>query len=152
MVSWDPFADGFRMIERFGSRFPVESPGAGDDESGALVPAADQFEDNEGITIEVEMPGVGPQDVAVTVSSDSIVVEAERAFTRNGRHVSRLEGRYGRLRRTFELPVRAVPRKANAELRRGVLRVFVPRTAATSKESLQLALSGDDPGRSIPVG
>lgn len=153
MASWDPFADGFLITERFGGRFKLGWPDdvllADDD--GALTPAADVFEDREGWCLEVELPGVRARDLAVTVSSDTVVVEAERTFSHaNGRRVHALEGRYGRMRREFLLPVRSEPDKALAELRGGVLRVFVPRVAATATTSRTLELV-DEPPRDIPV-
>lgn len=141
------------MVERFGGRFQ-ESWSEGDDglaEDGSLQPKADLFEDSQGLMIEVELPGVGPQDVAITISGGDIVVEAERGFTRNGRAVKQLESSYGRMRRQFQLPIRAMPSKATAELRLGMLKIYVPLRATTATETLTLQPAGDDAARAIGV-
>lgn len=155
MRRWDPFADSFRLLERFGGRFregwPFDDDGIDDD--GALEAPADVFEDREGLHFEVELPGVLPQDVVVTRTADAIVVEAERRPSRaGGREVRALEGRYGRVQRTFVLPVRARPEHAIAELVHGVLRVFVPRPAASADVSARVEPRvGADPTGGITV-
>jgi HSP20 family protein len=151
--SWDPFSDSFRIVERFGGRFregwPEEAQ-SGDD-ADALLPRADLFEDAEGLSIEIELPGIGAQDVVVTVSADTIIVEAQRSFTRNGRSVVQLELPYGRLRRQFQLPVRALPARAMAEMKLGILRIFVPQAVQAGTETRKLVLNAEESVRSITV-
>jgi HSP20 family protein len=133
VLGWDPFADNFRIVERFGGRFQggwTEDQQAAE-VAGALQPKADLFEDESGLIIEIEMPGVSPIDVSVNISGEFIVVEAERRFSRNGRQIRQLESSYGRLRREFALPVRSRAEGVTAELRYGFLRITVPRLPAT---------------------
>jgi HSP20 family protein len=141
------------MVERFGGRFLNDWSGAADALAGdsSLEPKADLYDEAEGLTIEVELPGVGPREVNVLISGDAVVVEAERNFTRNGRAVRQLETSYGRMRREFQLPMRAIPSKALAELRLGMLRIFIPRRAETATETLQIETTGDDSARSINI-
>ena len=154
MAGWDPFADTFRITERFGGRFkggwPDDVLVEGDD--GAATPCADLFDDREGVTIEVELPGVAARDLTVRVSGGTLIVEAERTFSHaNGRQVRSLEGRYGRMRREFALPVRADAGQALAELHRGVLRIFVPRAEAGSTTTVTLPVT-DEASSDVPVG
>lgn len=137
MASWDPFVDGFRIVERFGGRFRGGWPFDGDvdAESGddATTPPTDIFRDREGDTHEVELPGVAARDVSVSLVGDRIVVEADRTFSHaRGRAVLSLEGRYGRLRRDIPLPYGAHVEGIVVELKAGVLRIFVPHDAARS--------------------
>ena len=148
MPRWDPFEDGFRIVERFGGRFrggwPFDEVEAADEE-GAFTPPADVFETREGLTIEVELPGVASRDVSVTMNAGVLTVEAERPFSRaGGREVLSLEGRWGRMRREFALPIRSLPERAMAEMRAGVLRIFVPREAETARVERTLSLSDDE--------
>jgi HSP20 family protein len=154
---WDPFADSFRILERFGGRFRDGWPRehdlhGGDEEDGAATPAADVFEDREGLHIEVELPGVAARDVALTLSAGTLVVEAERCFARtNAKEVVALEGRYGRMRRSFTLPLRAEPERALAELRQGVLRIFVPRAPEGARVTRALEIGDDEAPRAIEI-
>lgn len=156
MRRWDPFSDTFRIWERFGGRF--EQGVFSDDDlleeglATAIEPPADVFEDREGLTIEVELPGVLPRQVAVSVCGDAVVVEAEREFTRpRERSVSQLEGRYGVMRRAFQLPMGARPEQAMAELKCGVLRIFVPCVTRSATVTRELEVEGDEEGRPIPL-
>ena len=153
MIGWDPFADSFRIVQRFGGRFREEWPsdaGEGEDPS-ASIPYADVFEDSEGLIIEVELTGIAAEDVMVRVADDTIVVEAERRFARNGREVRQLETRYGRLRRQFLLPLRALPGQAAAELRSGLLRIVIPRSRSTGVVTLPLVPRAEEIARLVPV-
>jgi HSP20 family molecular chaperone IbpA len=85
------------------------------------------------------------------VAGDSIVVEAERKFARNGRKVVQLETSYGRLRRQFILPIRSLPHQAVAELRSGFLRIVVPRSPSVRSEEFPVSTNGGDEGRPVPV-
>ena len=154
VIGWDPFADSFRIVERFGGRFREgwlpEKEDAED--PAALVPHADIFEDAQGLIIEVELSGIAPEDVVVRVSDDTIIVEAERKFTRNGREVRQLESRYGRLRRQFLLPLRSLPAQAVAECRHGLLRIMVPRSRPTSSETSHLQPRAAERAQVVTVG
>lgn len=131
MPGWDPFAEGLGNVDRLGGRFRHwHQEESGDAAAGTHQPRADQYEDDGHLTIEVELPGVSPIDVSVQISGEQVVVEAERRFVRNGRQVRQLESNYGRMRREFQLPVRARPEAIVAELRHGFLRITVPRRPA----------------------
>lgn len=153
MTRWDPFEDGFRVTERFGGRFqggwPFDNVIAGDDDA-AFTPPADMFETREGLWFEVELPGVSMRDVTVTLNAGVIVVEAERSF-RQGREVRRLEGRWGRMKREFELPLGTVAADAMAEMQAGVLRIFVPKVVETARVERRLPLSGEDDERPLSI-
>jgi HSP20 family protein len=155
-MAWDAFADSFRILERFGGRFlhgwkPDGEQPDQEDDSGSLVPRADMYDCAEGLTIEVELSGVMPGDVTVHVAGDSIVVEAERKFARNGRRVVQLETSYGRLRRQFVLPIRSLPHQAVAELRSGFLRIVVPRSPSARTGLFPLQTTGGDESHNVPV-
>lgn len=117
-----------------------------------MAPATDVFEDGEGTTIQVELPGVRPADLVVSLEGDVLVVEAERAPSRpHAGGVVRLEGRYGRMRREFPLHGRAHLDRILAELRHGVLRIFVPRMGSTSTVNRRLEIDGEDAGDPVEI-
>lgn len=153
VARWDPFEDGFRITERFGGRFqggwPFDNVLEGDDDT-AFTPPADVFETREGLWFEVELPGVTIRDVTVTLNAGVILVEAERSLSQ-GREVRRLEGRWGRMKREFELPQGAIAGEAMAEMQAGVLRLFVPKAVETARIERRLPVSGDDVHRNVLI-
>jgi HSP20 family protein len=134
LQSWDPFDAPGRILARFGGRFEGGWP------NDALLqtadpqhlPPADVFEDAEGWHALIELPGVAPNDLAVTLLDDCLIVEADRPFPfRNSAKICEQESRYGTLRREFMLPVRSEPGRAIADLSSGVLHVLVPKSPAS---------------------
>jgi HSP20 family molecular chaperone IbpA len=151
-VGWDPFADVFRIAERFGGRFRGGLLGADDDgDAAASLPRADVYEDTDGLTIDVELSGIAAADVSVHLSGESIVVEAERRFARNGRQVRQIETPFGRLRREFVLPVRALPERVSAEMRSGLLRIVIPRAPSRMTATFAVHPSEQNDVINIPV-
>lgn len=140
------------MLDRFGARF-AELDAEEDDDSADDLPQvpANVYEDVEGVTFELELPGVSPSGLEVRVQGDSLVVEAERPFhrTRN-KTVRRLEGRFGRMRRQLPLPWKGEVERAQAELRHGILRIFVPRPLL-AESTTPLKFDASDEGRPVEL-
>ncbi len=79
--------------------------------------------------INVELPGVKPEDVDVSVHDNSITVRGEKHFEREekGRTFFFSEREYGAFQRTFRLPADADKEHIDAEFKNGVLCVKVPK-------------------------
>src|SRR5256714_15438206 len=69
-------------------------------------PFVDVFEDNEGITLKVELPEVDANDVDIQLEGNALILRGERklenAEKREGHH--RIERYYGSFSRSFTLP------------------------------------------------
>ena len=140
MAGWDPFSDDFDLGEG------LSTGTAGGEERSALTPAADVFLDQDGMSLELELPGIHARELRVYVDGERVCVEADRSFSHAyGRKVVLLEGRYGRMRREFALPVRAMPEAVSAELVRGVLRIRIPRSPPTAEVTRALEMREERP-------
>jgi HSP20 family protein len=75
-------------------------------EAPAWEPAVDLYETGDGLTLEVALPGVAPDAIAISLEPRTVVVRGERAFPlEQGRAVIyRLEIPYGRFERRVPLP------------------------------------------------
>lgn len=73
--------------------------------------------------IAIELPGVEPEDVEVSVNENSVTVSGEKRFAReeSGRRFFFSEREYGAFQRTFRLPSDAASDKVDAEFKDGVL-------------------------------
>lgn len=90
--------------------------------------AVDVFEERGALMIEVDLPGVRPEDVALRTRGSQLHILARREDdTATGRRY-RLRGRRSPAHCTRELilPPEARVRDATATLERGVLRVCIP--------------------------
>jgi len=100
------------------------SPSGGDSSATPSWRApASIWEDDDHFCVEVELPGVGKEDIDVTVDMDVLRITAERKPPADERTYLHLERRYGRLERTFSLPDTVDGESVEAEYRRGVLHV-----------------------------
>ena len=96
-----------------------------------LVPAADIFEDAEGIVVKLDLPGVAKESLSIDVDGDSLTVEG--AVTLG--EATRLrdvyaEVRVAQYRRSFVLSRDLDTERVAASLRNGVLTLRIPKLEA----------------------
>jgi HSP20 family protein len=96
---------------------------------GAWVPLADVIETPEAYVLEVELPGLGKEDVVIQAQGDELVVRGERRPDLSGRPESfhRLERRYGPFSRAFRFSEEVDPDAITASFEDGLLRLEVPK-------------------------
>jgi HSP20 family protein len=96
---------------------------------GTWVPLADVVETPEAYVIELELPGLGRDDVVVQAQGDEIVVRGERRPDAGSRPEAfhRLERRYGPFTRAFRFASDVDPDRIEAEFSDGLLRLEVPK-------------------------
>ena len=93
-----------------------------------ILPPVDIFEDESGITVIADMPGVSKDRLGVRVSGDSLVIEGTALAPVTGS----VELLYGEVqnpqfRRSFALSRELDPGKIEAKLNNGVLRLRIPK-------------------------
>ena len=108
----------------------------------ALTPAVDIVEDDVGISLVADMPGVSKERLAVKVDGDNLVIEgtAEVAVPES------LELVYGEIRnpyfrRSFTLSRELDTSKIEASLRDGVLRLHIPKAEAARPRRIEVRVS-----------
>lgn len=133
LVKWDPFRDVAELQNRINRMFD-ESFGRSIDpneEAGlrAWRPAVDIYEIENGIAIDVELPGVRKEDVAVEVNNDVLTLKGERAANPHIKEDNyyRRERLYGPFKRSFTLHQNIQPAQIKATFKDGILRVEIPR-------------------------
>ena len=96
---------------------------------GTWVPLADVVETPEGYVVEVELPGLGREDVVIQAQGDELVVRGERRPDAASRPESfhRLERRYGPFARAFRFSEEVDPDRIEAQFDDGLLRLSVPK-------------------------
>ena len=133
LVKWDPFRDVAELQNRINRMFD-ESFGRSigpDEESGlrAWRPAVDIYETENGIVIDVELPGVRKEEVAVEVNNDILTLKGERSANLHIKEDNyyRRERLYGPFKRSFTLHQNIQPAQIKATFKDGILRVEIPR-------------------------
>ncbi len=109
-------------------------------ENGFFSPVVEVKEDEKGLTIEADLPGVEPDDVSVEVADGVLTLKAERKLEKEedkeekeGVKYHIAERAYGTYLRRFNLPWEAEEEKIEASFDKGVLKVFVPKKTEEKK-------------------
>ncbi|HEY6360757.1 MAG TPA: Hsp20/alpha crystallin family protein [Vicinamibacterales bacterium] len=92
------------------------------------VPDLEVFEEAGRVAIQVDLPGMKPDEISVVVAGGRVSIQGERrreaAATRRDLHVP--ERTYGRFSRIVRLPEAAAADRATWAFEHGVLRLTVP--------------------------
>lgn len=93
------------------------------------MPPLDILETNESVIIKVEVPGIEPKDISISVRGDTLTISGEKRAEREeqGRNYYFIERSCGYFSRSVVLPVVVNYDQAKAEYRRGVLEVVLPK-------------------------
>lgn len=93
------------------------------------------------LIVDVELPGVDPDDIALSLSDGVLAVEAIRRRPPRPQAVyQQLELAYGRFRRLIEVGEDADPSRARASYERGVLTVRIP-LLARPRQSVRVSIN-----------
>ena len=96
----------------------------------ALLPRVDMLEDDAGITLLADLPGVPKDRLALNIEGDALVIEGEMApFTPEKLEPVYAEVRLPRYRRSFTLSRELDASRIQANLKDGVLTLRIPKQA-----------------------
>ena len=142
MVRYEPWGFGQlqkeinRLFNTFGDS---ESSGA----TAGWVPAVDIHEFDNRFQLFVDLPGVDPEAVDVTLDAGVLTITGERFAAapaddeRSDRR--RLERGYGRFHRRFILPDTVDAENVKAMDRNGVLEITIPKQAKAQPRRIEVA-------------
>jgi len=105
------------------------------------TPAVDIKESDTDIRIDLELPGLRPEDVEITAENGLLTIRGEKRSERkegdDGRfHV--VERSYGTFMRTFTLPQGVDENQIQAEFNDGVLSIRIPKAALPQPKRIQI--------------
>lgn len=108
--------------------------------AGAWSPALDVEEDENAFRLYVELPGVRPEDVDVTLEENVLTISGERNFysERNADGFRRIERAFGRFHRAVRLPDRVDNEKVDAHYEGGLLTITVPKAEEAKPRRIQV--------------
>lgn len=104
-----------------------------------FAPSMDLIDDDNSYKLQLEMPGVDENDIKINVNENILTIEGEKSTSKKNEkknYVSR-EISYGRYQRTLTLPQNADTNKIEANFKKGMLWVTIPKInpkVAQSKE------------------
>lgn len=105
----------------------------------ALAPAADIFEDADGISIVLDMPGVTKERLTVRADRNELVIEGEAAIDMpQGMEAAYAEVRSAHYRRSFVLTNELDTGTVEASMKDGVLSIRVPKRAELKPRQIEV--------------
>lgn len=106
-----------------------------------LTPAMDVHEDDERLTVSMELPGIAKDQIEVTLENGVLTVAGEKKVerTKEGKRFYAVERRSGSFRRSVTLPTDVDVEKADASFENGVLTIQVPKTEAVKPKRLMVS-------------
>lgn len=142
---WDPWREiaEFRSdVSRLFNEMGIVAPTV-----GGRGPAVNLYGNPQGLLLTVELPGVDPESLSVTVSNDAVTFQAERpgpveqTATGEGaeKRFRRQERPCGILSRTIQLPYAVDADQSVARYENGVLSIRLPRPEQARPRKIAIA-------------
>jgi HSP20 family protein len=143
LVRWNPWGDVFSVQKEVNDLihgfFLSEDRGDVPAKQDVMLwgPVVDVSETDEDFVVRAELPGIGQDDVKVTVDSNTLTITGEKKLVREEKEKTyhRMERSYGTFERTFSLSNRVDSSKTKASFKDGVLEIRLPKVGeAKTKE------------------
>lgn len=138
-----------RMLDdAFGGWMGMESPRGGSLTS-EWMPPCDITEDDRSIRLQLELPGVKPEDIHLSIEDNVLSVRGEKrqvAEERNER-VHRYERSYGVFERTFTLPSTVDSGKIEADFDQGILTISIPKSERAKPREIRVGTGAGNGGK-----
>ena len=110
-------------------------------DGGTFTPAVDIRENENEIRLEIELPGLKPENVEIMAENGVLTIRGEKSSERKEGEDNRyqvVERTYGTFVRTFQLPQGVDEDQINAEFENGVLSLKIPKAALPQPKRIQI--------------
>jgi HSP20 family protein len=149
MMRWDPFQDLRSAQDEMAQMSPMlahalglHARQQGNDRAmtTAWAPALDISERKDAYLVNVELPGLEPEDLDITMEDGLLTIKGERQFTSESseQQFHRVERRYGAFRRSITLPAQVQADHIEATFDNGVLQIVVPKAEEAKPKRIQV--------------
>jgi HSP20 family protein len=153
VVRWDPFRDLMSIQGELNRLF--DRTLAGDESRGgrelatasvaadSWTPALDVYEGQDGLELTLDLPGIDPEAVELTVEDSVLTISGRREFRSDvsEENYRRVERRYGSFARSLVLPPTADAEGIEASFDKGVLTIEVPTREAAKPKKIEIKAS-----------
>jgi HSP20 family protein len=146
MTRWDPFQDLRSAQDEMVQMSPMLAHALGlhtqqgSATATAWAPALDISERKDAYLVTVELPGLKPEDLDITMEDGLLTIQGERQLTQESseQQFHRVERRYGAFRRSITLPAHVMAEGIQASFEDGVLQILVPKAEEAKPKRIQV--------------
>ena len=139
ITRFDPFND---LVDDLFKGFLVRPVAYEGSRSGVLpYIKVDVAEKSGAYQVTADLPGVKKEDIQVAIDGAQVTLSAEikrEKETAEGERVLHAERTFGKVSRSFSLPLELDEAKAEARFRDGVLELTLPKKAAAARKSITI--------------
>lgn len=149
LVRWNPWGDVFSVQKEVNDLIhgflSGEDCGGVPAKQDAMLwgPMVDVSETDEDFVVRAELPGIGQEDVKVSVDSNTLTIKGEKKLVREEKEKTyhRMERSYGTFERTFSLSNRVDSSKAKASFKDGVLEIRLPKVGEANTKEIPIDMN-----------
>ncbi len=111
------------------------------------TPAVSLVENENALTLHVQLPGVNADNIDVQASREVIAISGDRSTPElgEGEQLRRNEFRYGSFRRVVSLPVAIDPKNVTADYEAGILMLTLPKAEDERNKVVKVSVAGAKP-------
>jgi HSP20 family protein len=134
-----------RLRRFFGEEFALEPFPAM--EPVGWVPKVEIVEDEKELLLTAELPGMVKENIEITFEDNLLIIQGEKKDEKEEKknggepHYHMWERTYGAFRRTFTLPRTIDAEKIVAEMKEGVLKIHMPKTAIAKAKGRKIEVT-----------
>ncbi|MFN2635792.1 MAG: Hsp20/alpha crystallin family protein [Gemmatimonadaceae bacterium] len=124
-------------------------------DGNSWTPAVDIKETEGDIRVELELPGLKPEDVEITAENGVLTIRGEKRSERKEGEESRyhvVERTYGSFMRTFQLPQGIDEDQIKADFDNGLLSLTIPKAALPQPKRIQIGVNSRSKQSSVNSG
>jgi HSP20 family protein len=144
ITRWDPFRELTTLQDRMNRLFQETASGGETSltNSGAFIPPVDVYEDEQGLRLKLEVPGIDEKDLDVRIENNVLTVRGERKFEKEEKEENfhRIERRFGSFSRSFTLPQTVDTEGVTAEYKNGVLTLQLGKKAEAKPKQIKVSI------------
>ena len=105
-----------------------------------FTPALDMYEDKHNIIVEVQLGGINPEQVKVSIENNVLAIkgESEKKSEVDDKNYYRQEIRRGSFYRSLPLPAKVNGDEAEAVNEEGILKITIPKLTAKQAKVIKI--------------
>ncbi len=108
--------------------------------AGSFVPPVDVYEDEHGIQLKMEIPGINEKDIDIRLENNVLTVTGERKLEKEEKQENfhRIERSYGSFSRSFTLPNTVDNDSVAASYEKGLLKITLGKRADAKPKQIKV--------------
>lgn len=120
----------------------VPSPSAQANTALAVMPSVDVIESPKDFKVHVELPGIDEKDVEISYNKGILTIKGEKKYEHEekDKNYIRSERSYGSFMRQIPFNLEVDDNKIEAEFKKGVLNITLPKAQAALKEAKKIPI------------